>query len=312
MPSWNDLLNEVTSRSDAAAGEWLPTEMEKTLAAIGRLRGGRNVLLYGSSFLQKATAPPYLNMITQEDINGFMSTIYGMDWSRGLTLLLHTPGGITTAPEPLIAYLADKFDDIEVIVPAYAMSAGTMIALAGQRIVMGRQSQLGPIDPQMPVSNWQTVSARSIIDQFEQAKSEILVDRNTAHVWAPILQSLGPALLQEAQNALAYGERLVASWLEKRMFAGQVNAADKANQVARYFNAANQHKSHGKRIDRHEARSQGVVIEDLEGDQTLQEAVLTAYHLMTIIFERTPTTKLLTAHTGRSWMKNFIEPARLH
>lgn len=308
MPSWNDLHDEVTRRSDAAAGEWLRDEMRNTLKAIGELRGGRNVLLYGSSFLQKATVPPYFVMITPEDLNGFMSTIYGMTWTKGLTLVLHTPGGVATAPESLIAYLADKFSDIEVIVPTFAMSAGTMIALAGQRIVMGRQSQLGPIDPQMAIGGGQTVSARSIIDQFSQAKKEILADRNAAHVWAPILQSLGPALLQEAQNALAYSERLVATWLERRMFGGQASAADKARQVAAYFNAADQHKSHGKRIDRHEARMQGVVIEDLEDNQRLQEYVLTIYHLMTIIFEKGPTTKLLTADTGRSWLKNYVEP----
>jgi hypothetical protein len=64
------------------------------------------------------------------------------------------------------------------------------------------------------------------------------------------------------------------------------------------------HKSHGRRIDRDEARAQQLVVEALETGQTLQEQVSTAYHLMTIIFEKGPATKLISSHMGRSWIKN--------
>ena len=81
---------------------------------------------------------------------------------------------------------------------------------------MGRQSQLGPIDPQIPVGG-RYISARSITDQFEQARTDVLANRETAHVWAPILQALGPGLLQEAQNAQDYDEQMVSRWLQGRM-----------------------------------------------------------------------------------------------
>lgn len=68
---------------------------------------------------------------------------------------------------------------------------------------MGRQSQLGPIDPQF-VMGQRAQSARAIVDQFEQAKSEILQNAAAAGAWFPILQTVGPALLQEARNALDY------------------------------------------------------------------------------------------------------------
>lgn len=58
-----------------------------------------------------------------------MSVMFGMDWNKGLTLVLHTPGGVTNAAETLVAYLRSKFNYIEVIVPTFAMSAGTMISL---------------------------------------------------------------------------------------------------------------------------------------------------------------------------------------
>jgi len=77
-----------------------------------------------------------------------------------------------------------------------------------------------------------------------------------------------------------------------------------AEKVAAYFNDASIHKSHGRRIDREEVRAQKVDVEDLEDDQQLQEMVLTAYHLVTLVFEKTPATKLVTSHHGRLWIKN--------
>lgn len=200
-----------------------------------------------------------------------------------------------------MAYLRSKFDSIESIIPAFAMSAGTMISLATDRIIMGRQSQLGPIDPQMPVMG-RYVSARAIVDQFERAKGEILANLNAAHVWAPILQSLGPALLNEADNALAYGETMVTKWLSERMLKGQDEVAA---ATAAHFNDASKHKSHGRRIDRDEARANNVIVDNLEDNQQLQEAVLTAYHLMTILFEQGPAAKILVNNKGRTWVKNI-------
>lgn len=233
-----------------------------------------------------------------------MSVMYGMDWPAGLTLILHTPGGVTTAAETLVEYLRSKFNYVEVIIPTLSMSAGTMMSLAADRIVMGRQSQMGPIDPQMPVIG-RTVSARAIVDQFDRAKTEVKQDISNAHVWAAILQSLGPALLQEAQNALDYGESMVARWLARYMFRDRGNAEELGKRVAAHFNDASLHKSHGRRIDRDEARNVGVIIEDLEDDQGLQDAVLTTYHVTTITAENSPMTKFMASNHGRRFVKNL-------
>lgn len=306
MASWVDLINQFSALppDPATRSSWMTGQLQTALASIATHRGDRNVLFYSSGFLQKVQAHPGLVQITHEDINGFMATMYKMKWSKGLTLLLHTPGGVTNAAETIGEYLHSKFDDIEVIVPVYAMSAGTMISLASNRIIMGRQSQLGPIDPQLPIGG-KYVSARAIVEQFNRAKGDVAVDLKLAHVWAPILQSLGPALLVEAENALQYGERIVARWLEKRMFTNKGRSAGlKAAKTAKHFNDASIHLSHGRRIDRDEARRNGVEIEDLEDDQVLQDLVLSAYHLATIMHEQSPTVKMLWSAHGLTWLKN--------
>lgn len=80
--------------------------------------------------------------ITPEDVNGYMSVLHGMDYDQTLSLILHTPGGNVNAAESLVEYLRSKFKRIEVIVPTFALSAGTMITLASDLIIMGRHSQL--------------------------------------------------------------------------------------------------------------------------------------------------------------------------
>lgn len=309
MAAWNELLTEFQQQpDDDAKSRWLNDTLQQALRSIGSLRDDRNVLFYASSFLQKPQIPAQHTQITYEDLNGFMSVIFGMDFPKGLTLLLHTPGGVTNAAETLVAYLRTKFDFIEVVVPAFAMSAGTMMALGSDRIVMGRQSQLGPMDPQMPIpATGRFVSAQAIVDQFELAKTQIAKDPQAALAWAPILPSLGPALLVEARNALDYGEAMVANWLEHYMFRNQTDNVTMARSVAKYFNDAGTHKSHGRRIDREEARAQRVIIEDLEKEQDLQERVLTAYHVMTISFENSVITKAIISGSGRIYAKNWTQ-----
>ena len=96
-----------------------------------------------------------------------MPAIHGTDCERGLMLVLHTPGGSPTAAQTFVEYLRSKFDDIEAIIPTYAMSAETMIALGYTRLVMGRRSHLGPIDPQVSVPGVPIMSVRGIVDLFE-------------------------------------------------------------------------------------------------------------------------------------------------
>jgi ATP-dependent protease ClpP protease subunit len=305
MPSWDELRKEFDAQpNEQTKLHWLDATLTAALQSISTLRNDRNVIVYGSAFLQKPQLPPITTMIMMEDINGLMSVMQGMDCTRNLTLVLHTPGGDPGAANALMAYLHSKFTDIETIVPTYAMSAGTMMCLGSNRIIMGRQSQLGPIDAQMVTSNG-TRSAGAMIDAFERARAEILQNTNLAHLWHPVLQSMGPSLIQEAQNSLDYGEAMVKGWLEKRMFAGQSDAATKATSIARHFNAVQIHKNHSRRIDRDEARGVGVLIDELEPNQAFQDAVLTAYHALSLNFSVSKAVKILANNNGLVWQKVY-------
>lgn len=101
---------------------------------------------------------------------------------------------------------------------------------------------------------------------------------------------------------------MVAQWLERYMFAGRADAKNVAMKAAAHFNDASTHKSHGRRIDRAEARAQQLDIQDLEANQQLQETVLTFYHLATITFEKGPLSKILHSDMDQMYVKNWASP----
>lgn len=122
MPNWNQLLNEINAAEgthDAIRRRYLKKVFKIT---------GRNVIIYYSGWLQNENIAGI--EINDEDKNGFMTVIHKLDRSRGLDLILHTPGGEMAATESLVEYLRSMFDtDIRAIVPQLAMSGGTICPL---------------------------------------------------------------------------------------------------------------------------------------------------------------------------------------
>lgn len=92
MGNWNELLDEVKS-----AGSVYDVTRRKHLRKLSRITG-RNTIAYYSGWLQKSDVP-HLN-VNDADKNGFMSVIHKMDRSKGLDLILHTPGGDTGSHHP--------------------------------------------------------------------------------------------------------------------------------------------------------------------------------------------------------------------
>lgn len=223
----------------------------------------------------------------------------------GLDLVLHSPGGSAEDTASLVRYLRGRYDHIRVFVPLAAMSAGTMWALAGDEIVMGAHSQLGPIDPQMrPSMGSRFFPARAIVEQFEKAKKECKEDPAVLPAWFPILQQYGPGLLAECEDAERLAKRLVAEWLTSYMFKGTRNPGPKARatKVAEYFADYTVHRSHSLGIDRDKARSKGVTVIDLEADQGLQDAVLSVHHA-TMHTLGGPAVKIVENHLGRAFVQ---------
>lgn len=167
MPSWGEILGELAASAQARGGNPDFDSVRRKYLAQLHARTKRDTIIYYTDWLGGGTPA---SAISLEDMQGMMEVCRGLS-GPGLDLILHSPGGSAEATAAIVRYLRRKFSDIRVFVPLAAMSAATMWALAGNQIVMGKHSQLGPIDPQM-ITPLGQFPARAIIEQFEKAKAE--------------------------------------------------------------------------------------------------------------------------------------------
>jgi len=112
--------------------------------------------------------------INIEDSEAVLRAIRLTPDDQPIDVILHTPGGLVLAAEQIAMALADHKGKVTVFVPHYAMSGGTLIAMAAQEVVMDRNAVLGPVDPQIG-----GVAAASILKAVEikkgQASDETLI-----------------------------------------------------------------------------------------------------------------------------------------
>lgn len=269
MPSWSEVLNEINLTQ--SKGGSIDVIRRKYLQKLYNYTG-RNIITYYSGWLQCGNVAGI--DINDMDINGFMSAICGLDCSKGLDLILHTPGGTISAAEQIVYYLKSKFgNNIRAFVPQISMSAGSMIACSCKKIVMGKQSCLGPFEPQL-----NGVSAGRVLAEFEQAAEEIKEIPEKIYLWQVIIGKYHPTFLASCQFAIEKSKDLVNHWLVDNMFAGESNAEDIAEKIVKKFTDIGHVEGHDRHIPIQDCIDFGLKIEKLEDDQRLQDLVLTVHH----------------------------------
>ncbi len=297
MPNWIDVLGEMTILAQSSP---LDKVRKKYLGELAN-HTGRNVISYYSGFLQK-NGQEVTNLVsmTDDDKNGLMSAIHGLDTSKGLDLILHTPGGDIAALESIGKYLRSKFGtDIRAIVPMISMSCGTMLACCAKEIVMGKQSNIGPFDPQMG-----GMPVHGILEEYERAKREITSNPAALAWWQFSLQKLHPTLIGECEKAIRWASEIVHEWLITGMFAGEHDAADKAKNICDQLNNHATTYTHARHLHAEKAKSIGLKVIDLEDDQSFQDLVLTIHHSYMHTFGSSAACKIIENHNGSTMMWN--------
>ena len=154
---------------------------------------------------------PVSTSINIEDSEAVLRAIRLTPDEQPIDLILHTPGGLVLAAEQIAKALVEHKGKVTVFVPHYAMSGGTLIALAADEIVMDRNAVLGPVDPQigdlpaasilkvLAVKKPQAVSDETIIMADIAAKARVQVasfvaDVLTKHMLRPKAEELAVTL----------------------------------------------------------------------------------------------------------------------
>jgi ClpP class serine protease len=302
VANWSEILLEVHQSSPGPQKD-LDGIRRKYLTQLATLTE-RNVIAYYSGWLQKlGTKSPHFS-ISDAVMPGLMTAVNKLDKSKGLDLILHTPGGEINATEQIVFYLRKIFDgNIRAIVPHLAMSAGTMIALACQKIVMGLHSNLGPIDPQVGGG----AAAHAILEEFNRVQELFKSSPKEAQVWLPILQKYTPTLIGACEKAIKLSETMVKSWLATGMFADAKNPETSAKKIVSALGSHAQTLSHGRHITIEQAQELGLKIEPLEDNEKLQDAVLSVHHCYNITFSMSQAVSIIENQLGNCFANLHVQ-----
>ena len=214
---------------------------------------------------------------------------------ENLDLMINSPGGSGEMAEKLIEMCrAHCRREFRVIVPNYAKSAATMVALGADMIVMGYLSELGPIDPQYTISVGnviQMVSGQSFIQAYETAQEKVREAVAVGESPVGYLQSLSastmePAFIEHCRRGVSFSQDIAAKFLPKYQLKAKYKGEglrpkqlrDRAEEAAQNLLSANIRFSHGRLIGAEEARNEvGLNVELLERDDPVWEAYWELY-----------------------------------
>jgi ClpP class serine protease len=127
----------------------LEASRSRVMRRIEQSRGSRVISLVHRQETMSFLGIPVFRYIDVDDSEQLMRAIDLTDPQVPIDLILHTPGGLVLASSQIARAIARHPGKVTVFVPHYAMSGGTLIALAADEIVMSRHAVLGPVDPQI-------------------------------------------------------------------------------------------------------------------------------------------------------------------
>ena len=131
------------------AGRWLAIKRAQAIRAIERSRRSRVITMIHRQEKRSLFGFSVARHIDLEDAQTIIGAIKETPKDLPIDLIIHTPGGLVLAAMQIARAVEAHPAKVTVFVPVYAMSGGTLIALAADEIVLGEFSVLGPIDPQI-------------------------------------------------------------------------------------------------------------------------------------------------------------------
>lgn len=291
-------------------------ERKKQLERIAQLRK-RDILVYAADSAKARQGAPV--GIDNSDLLPITDQISNLSGSA-IDVLLETGGGSGETTEDIVRLLYGKYKSVAFIIPGMAKSAGTIMTMAGDEILMEPASSLGPIDAQI---QWEgkVFSAEAFLKGLEAIKEEVTATNSLNRAYIPVLQRISPGEIQHAENALSFAKDLVTAWLRDHKFqnwtvhrthnhGSPVTAEQKearAKEIADKLCDHSKWLSHGRSIKISDLKSIGLEITDYSEQPELADAIRRYNVLLQMTFDSTGIYKLF--ETPNSQIQKFFGQA---
>ena len=193
-----------------------------------------------------------------------------------------------------------------------AKSAGTIMVMAGDEILMEPASSLGPIDAQI---QWEgkVFSAEAFLKGLDKIKEEAATTNTLNRAYIPILQRISPGEIQNADNALSFAKVLVTNWLKEYKFKNwsvhrthdpgtvvtQEHKEARAGEIADKLCDHSKWLSHGRSVKIPDLEGIGLQITDYSRDAEMADAIRRYHVLLQMTFDTTGVYKLYETPTSQ-------------
>jgi hypothetical protein len=224
--------------------------------------------------------------LTREDVVPLMDLLHRIPVDSHIDLLLHTAGGDIDAADKIVRILRKRVGadhELRVIVPDHAKSAGTLIAIGADWIVMSESSELGPIDPQIVTrdASGQTSQrpAHAYVDGYEALVNTIndpksYEDGKRTDAEQLLLSKCDPAMLDLCRQALRRSRQLAEDLLRQGMLREEASYTTVAGDLTNNERWLSQH---GAVIDSNDAQTLGLHVQYMDPDDELWQAFWRLY-----------------------------------
>ena len=197
----------LASLQPALQRQYLVVQRRRRLEDISQKRNATVITLIHRQETMSLFGFPLVRYIDIDDSEGVLRAIRDSPADRPIEIILHTPGGLVLAAQQIAAALRDHKGKVSAVVPHYAMSGGTLIALAADEIVVDSHAVLGPVDPQL--GQYPAASILAAVEHPQRHEDQTLI------------------LADVARKAIVQVESFTCRMLEPRL------GAEKARSVAR-------------------------------------------------------------------------------
>jgi hypothetical protein len=233
--------------------------------------------------------------IDDSDLTGFADLIESVQ-GEVIDIVVVSNGGSAEASERIVRLLRERFKEIRFIVPANAYSAATLICFCGDEILMDMRGTLGPIDPQI-----NGIPARAILRAFETVEKRLKEEGPKAlTAYMPLISKYDLHILEICKSAQELSRELAQKWLSSYMLKCDESDPSVTNCID-FFSDYDEHKSHGRSIDRAKAAELGLKVKNIEELGDLAQLVRSVYNQYEMWFDKTTFIKVFENAHGINW-----------
>lgn len=281
------------------------SELLKLIKEYNKLRN-TYLFVYSASILKPIPAVA----LEQDDFYTIRDMLADKNKIKKIDIYIETPGGRGETAEDIVRLLREKFDDVSFVISGEAKSAGTIIVLSGDEILMTETGRLGPIDAQVRVGR-SVISAHDYVVWVNEKRKEAEENGQLNPFDALMIAQITPGELSGVLHALKFAEDLVIEWLPKYKFkrwnitqskkthVTEEMKKKKAEDIAKELTDHSKWRSHGRSLCIHDLEKIGLQITKIDDNAKLAEIVYRIQTICKLIFEQSSSFKIFATQDNK-------------